>query len=428
MTKHIVETYLMHIGRSYYTSNEFRNRDLGLYPISQFGLGIMSCFMVTNKIKIDTQYAGDNLVKQEPLSVEIDSKGKYVVLRSLKTDVNGTTVSLVFKDMYGGRDDKFFHEEFFMKGRHRKHHPHHYLFYSWEQIIQHYAIHVNIPIKFQYSDDREETIITAKEFSLPEPKWYQYPCLESNHKEFSFTFDYDETAGLAGIFRFLIPFDAKGNLCFVALIDSVFKIFIDSVGDLAVAGPFYKDNDLKVKLDIELEREKKVKENKNESDDDYWDTAEIRGVYRDRFKQKPPEGSSYEDLLELIKNSFAWTQDGLKVDLLDSHNKKESETNDRTNIFQFVPVPGLNAAEIDIRRDWRTNLNVQRTDFVRDKALDTFIDKYNTLAAKMWLKIVEAKDSFSDKESKAKFIDTLVNLSDWGLKPYIKKVFKIENK
>lgn len=432
MTKHIVETYLMHIGRSYYTSHEFRNRDLGLYPISQFGLGIMSCFMVTNKIRIDSQYAGDNLVKHEPLSVEIDSKGKYVILRSLKKDIDGTTVSLIFKDIYGGYNEKFFHEEMFMKGKHRRH-PHHHLFYSWEQIIQHYAIHVNIPIKFQYNDDREERVIKANDFSVPEIIWHQTPCLECYHKEFVFTYDYDETGGLAGIFRFLFPCDANGNLSFVTLIDSKFKIFIDSDGDLGASSPFYTEHTIKVKLDIEIAREKKVKDKKErelETDEDEdWGAAEIRGVYRDRFKQKPPMGSGYDDeIFELIKNSFTWTQDGLKVDLLDSHSKKVDEVKDRTNIFKFVPVPGLNAAEIDIRGDWRTNLNVQRTDFVRDKALDSFKESYFDLTTKMLLQIVDAKDSFSDKESKAKFIDILLKLSDWNLQTHIKRVFKIETK
>jgi hypothetical protein len=428
MTKHIVETYLMHIGRSYYNSHEFRSRDFGLYPISQFGLGIMSCFMVTNKIKIDTQYTGDNLIKDDPLSVEIDSKGKYVVLRSLKKDVDGTTVSLIFKDIYGGRDEKFFDDEMFMKGKHGKNHPHyHHLFYSWEQIIQHYAIHIGIPIKFHYNDEREDRIIKAKDFAVPDPLWFENRCLAANHKEFIFSFDYDETNGLAGIFRFLLPYDTNGNLSFVTLIDSKFKIFIDSDGDLGASSPFYQDNSLKVKLEIEKEK----KENKNSDDDtDYdWDVAEIRGVYRDRFKQKPPEGSSYEGLLELIERSFTWTQDGLKVDLIDSHSKQKDESEDeiknRTNIFQFVPVPGLNAADIDIRRDWRTNLNVQRTDFVRDKSLDSFIERYNDLAAKMWLKIIETEGSFSNKDSKTKFINTLIELSDWKLERHIKRILKL---
>lgn len=434
MTKHIVETYLMHIGRSYYTSNEFRNKNLGLFPISQFGLGIMSCFMVTNKIRIDTQYAGDNLLKEEPLSVEIDSKGKYVVLRSLKKDVGGTTVSLIFegsnlKDEMFFEEKNFFHEKHFRKG---SHHSHHHLFYSWEQIIQHYALHINIPIMFQFNDDREDKIIDGKPFSVPEINWANIPCLAKYHKEFLFSFDNDETNGLAGIFRFLIPFDENGNLSFLTLIDSKFKLFVDSDGDLGATTPFYKDNSLKLKLDIEKEREKlevqKKEEQLEKEEDDDWDTAEIRGVYRDRFKQKPPIGSGYEDILEKIEHNFSWTQDGLKIDLLDTHYKEKEEAQKRTNIFGFVPVPGLNAAEIDIRRDWRTHLTVQRTDFVRDKSFDSFTDRYYDLAAKMWKQILDNEENFSDKDKKNKFIDTLLQISDWKLENHLRRILKIEKK
>jgi len=418
MTKHIVETYLMHIGRSYYTSNEFRNRNLGLFPISQFGLGIMSCFMVTNKIRIDTQYAGDNLLKQEPLSVEIDSKGKYVVLRSLKKDVDGTTVSLIFegrnwKDEMFFEDKMFFHEKHFRKG---KRPIHHHLFYSWEQILHHYAIHVDIPIKIEYNDEREEKSVISKEFDVPYIQWLENPCLEANHKEFTFKYGYDETNGLAGAFRFLIPFDESGNLSFVALIDSKFKIFIDSDGDLGAASPHYKEETLKTNIEIK------------EGED--WDIAELRGVYRDKFKQKPPEGSSYEDILELVKHSFTWTQDGLKIDLLDSHNNnnkdEEKESEERTNIFKFVPVPGLNAAEIDIRRDWRTHLNVQRTDFVRDQSFEAFKERYYGLVSKMWKQILDDKENFSDNEKKEKFIQILLQISNWNLENHLRRILKIE--
>jgi hypothetical protein len=415
MTKHIVETYLMHIGRSYYTSHEFRNRDFSLYPISQFGLGIMSCFMVTNKITIDTQYAGDNLIKHEPLSIEIDSKGKYVVLRSLKNEVDGTTVSLIFKDIYGDRDEIFFQEKMFMKGKHRRRERYHHFFYRWEEIIQHYAIHVDIPIKFQYSDDREERIIKAKEFSVPDVNWNDNPCLASNHKEFIFSFDYDETDGLAGIFRFLLPYDVNGNLSLITLVDSKFKIFIDSDGDIGAASPSYTDSSLHGDIYVE------------END---WNFDELKGVYRVKYDQRPPEGSSYNDLFEIIKSNFAWTQDGLKVDLIESHYRngenEEYEKRRSTNIFNFVKVPGLNAAEIDIRRDWRTNLNVQRTDFIRDKSLDSFINRYNGLAAEMWLKIIESEGSFSNNESKIKFIETLKQISEWKLRQEIEKLFLIK--
>ncbi len=414
MSKHIIETYLMQIGRSYYKSSEFKNEHLGLYPISQFGLGIMSCFMVTNKIRIYTQYFdANNMTNQVPLSVEIDSKGKYVVLKSLKSKVSGTTVSLIFSRMQNKRDRMFSEDDFFMREKHFGK-GRHYLFYDFDYILGHYALHVDIPIRIKYSDDVDDKLIVSKEFTVPTVDWEQIPCLSAHHKEFIFKYGYDETDGLAGIFRFLLPVDEKGNLSFATLIEDKFKIFIDTDGDLCTATPDYKNDSLKISL--------KAK--------DDWDTAEIRGIYRDKFKRKPSASENrYDDLLEKVDSFFKWTQDGLKVDLVSSHETHSRDNKNAANLFNLVHVPGLNAAEIDIRRDWRTNLNVQRTDFLRNSALELFNDRYNDLAAQMWHRIIEAEGSFKNKKSKKTFIDSLINLADanWSLKEKFKKAFAIEN-
>lgn len=59
MTKDVIENYLLKIGNSYYKSSEFYKKQAewgGTFtPTSQFGIGILSCFMIGNKLEIITK-------------------------------------------------------------------------------------------------------------------------------------------------------------------------------------------------------------------------------------------------------------------------------------------------------------------------------------------------------------------------------------
>ncbi len=59
MTKEIIENHLLKIGNSYYKSSDFYKKQAqwggSFTPTSQFGIGILSCFMLGNKIEIITK-------------------------------------------------------------------------------------------------------------------------------------------------------------------------------------------------------------------------------------------------------------------------------------------------------------------------------------------------------------------------------------
>ena len=52
MNEHIVSTYMARIGASYYTSTEYSHDQLPMDAVSRFGIGILSCFMVTDKVRV----------------------------------------------------------------------------------------------------------------------------------------------------------------------------------------------------------------------------------------------------------------------------------------------------------------------------------------------------------------------------------------
>ena len=62
MTKDIIEKYLLNIGSSYYRSSDFfkKQAETGadFTPTSQFGIGMLSCFMIGNEIEITTHEEG----------------------------------------------------------------------------------------------------------------------------------------------------------------------------------------------------------------------------------------------------------------------------------------------------------------------------------------------------------------------------------
>ena len=60
MTKEIVKNYFLRIGNSYYKSREFTSKNVSwmskVNPTSQFGIGVLSCFMLGDTIEVTTKY------------------------------------------------------------------------------------------------------------------------------------------------------------------------------------------------------------------------------------------------------------------------------------------------------------------------------------------------------------------------------------
>ena len=60
MSRIEIERYLTSIGRSYYTARDFKKLNLGYRPISSFGIGFLSCFLVCQVIDISTHSIVDD--------------------------------------------------------------------------------------------------------------------------------------------------------------------------------------------------------------------------------------------------------------------------------------------------------------------------------------------------------------------------------
>lgn len=94
MDEYIVRNYLAIAGRSYYDSEDFRREGLDMDPISRFGVGILSCFMVANHVEIETFKDPYLPPQSEPLRIEIpDTRRQFrIEARPREGAKIGTTI------------------------------------------------------------------------------------------------------------------------------------------------------------------------------------------------------------------------------------------------------------------------------------------------------------------------------------------------
>ncbi|MPT30793.1 MAG: hypothetical protein E2600_03830 [Chryseobacterium sp.] len=109
MDQYIIENYLSIAGKSYYGSDEFKQLGLEMDPISKFGVGILSCFMVADKVHIST--FKDPHIKSDSKVINIDIPHVDQQFRVSATNHEyepvGTTVTVyVSKNKIRGKVDE----------------------------------------------------------------------------------------------------------------------------------------------------------------------------------------------------------------------------------------------------------------------------------------------------------------------------------
>lgn len=106
MNEYIIRNYLLHIGNSYYRSKEFakKNTDWGydVNPTSQFGIGLLSGYMLADKIGITTIHYEDN----KALSFVLEGANEHFYyikpnrLEKEQIGEHGTLIKLYLKSEY----------------------------------------------------------------------------------------------------------------------------------------------------------------------------------------------------------------------------------------------------------------------------------------------------------------------------------------
>lgn len=99
MDEYVIRNYLAIAGKSYYRSEDFERQGLSMDPISRFGVGILSCFMVAEKIEIESHRDPYLSPVGYPLRVVIPSVDRQFRIEALPRETArvGTSVR-VFVD------------------------------------------------------------------------------------------------------------------------------------------------------------------------------------------------------------------------------------------------------------------------------------------------------------------------------------------
>lgn len=139
-----IKNYILKIGNSYYKSKEFQSEMLSYSPVSNFGIGILSCFMVSECIHIESLRYSTGLEAKDPVDIILHFDNPFVErLPSDRTSV-GTKISLEV------------HEKFWNTLN----------THEIEKIIKKNTAHQRIPIII--SCDGVETTLCKSEISSPE--------------------------------------------------------------------------------------------------------------------------------------------------------------------------------------------------------------------------------------------------------------------
>lgn len=98
MDEHIVRNYYTVAGVSYYRSKEFERQNLGFEPISRFGIGVLSCFMVADRLAVTT-YRDPEF---RPLMAAADLNSSSAVeyrARRLSLEIPGVSRQFIVKEL-----------------------------------------------------------------------------------------------------------------------------------------------------------------------------------------------------------------------------------------------------------------------------------------------------------------------------------------
>jgi len=213
----IVQNHLINIGSSYYQSKkfeklriEYKSCGVDFDPVSKFGIGILSCFMIADRIEIET-FNGDTK-ESVPLNIKIEGSDKYFVIKETTNFKQGTTIKLFLSDRTIQDEDTIF--------------DNYNIFTKLELLVKRYATHTIIPIrvnqnflvrdkKYNFSDFIEHTRTIFKRFFISSAEKDFSNFLKVCEFELNdFGDNKFETEGMLGSSFFFFLLDSEGKFTY----------------------------------------------------------------------------------------------------------------------------------------------------------------------------------------------------------------------
>ena len=114
MNQHIIDNYYTNVGCSYYSSREFSELMVSFKssftPISRFGIGILSCFMVCDSMEVTTRRIKERFESDEALHISIEGYESLFVISDSDKKEPGTDTILTLRPVHPW--DKMGEDEF----------------------------------------------------------------------------------------------------------------------------------------------------------------------------------------------------------------------------------------------------------------------------------------------------------------------------
>lgn len=96
MDREIIKKYFLQVGRSYYTSDEFR-RKFRFTATSRFGVGFLSAFAVSDNVTVDT-YKPESPHHDEPIRLILTGPRSYLLTEKSERLTSGTRIEVELRD------------------------------------------------------------------------------------------------------------------------------------------------------------------------------------------------------------------------------------------------------------------------------------------------------------------------------------------
>lgn len=132
MTADIVQNFFLRVGRSYYSSPEFRARygEVAFAPIARFGIGALSAFLVSDRLLVHTRHREADA---QPVALDIEGVHSSIAVSPLPAHTPvGTRLELFLRD---GID-----------------------YPDLEQAVRHWGRHLEMPVRLQAGEEPPVTL------------------------------------------------------------------------------------------------------------------------------------------------------------------------------------------------------------------------------------------------------------------------------
>lgn len=84
MNEYIIKSYFLNVGKSYYKSKDFLNYKHNYNPIGNFGIGFLSCFMLSDEVQVITKHFNSN----KKYTIDLEKNSEYIAFKEEEDNSN----------------------------------------------------------------------------------------------------------------------------------------------------------------------------------------------------------------------------------------------------------------------------------------------------------------------------------------------------